>query len=472
MTDVVDLATYQGDVRDEDAVDTIVSRVESELGPIDVVVHAAGVCAALGPTWEVDGAQWRADVDTSLVGAYLLVRRVVPGMIARGRGRVIALNSYAAVRSAPHQSAYAAGKAALASLIESLDAELDGTGVRAFSVTPGLVWTEMTTAMAETPWFSALAERRDALPPERVAALVTRIARGDADPLSGRFLHALDDLDDLLAAHPRDRARRAVRAAAPPASAADRDVVRPREVSRTDRSLARRRPLDAEGRVVPADAASGLRNVRMGDEVEHVGVVHERLEPVGASLRDVERSSVLLVEANAVPAEVRRRVRSQVEQRRRRSRRERNARASPPRGEGAGSACRGAFRRVSTVRCSPGRARGQPGVDELVRVPDAREEAPFVDVPVELDDLCAHDGGVDESHGYRRQWCTVRTGPPSGERRPGDSTDRCAGRRETGSSAEGEEHPRRRQAGVPSAQRNSFSRTPTSSRWRSCRNRT
>ncbi len=50
-------------------------------------------------------------METSLVGALVLVRRVVPGMIARGRGRLIALNSYAAVRPAPHQSAYAAGKA-------------------------------------------------------------------------------------------------------------------------------------------------------------------------------------------------------------------------------------------------------------------------------------------------------------------------------------------------------------------------
>ncbi len=94
---------------------------------------------------------------------------------------MIALNSYAAVRSAPYQSAYAAGKAALASLVESLDAELEGTGVRAFSVTPGLVRTEMTSAMARTPWFSSLADRDDALPAGRVAALVTRIARGDAD---------------------------------------------------------------------------------------------------------------------------------------------------------------------------------------------------------------------------------------------------------------------------------------------------
>ena len=46
---------------------------------------------------------------------------------------------------------------------------------------------------------------RDALPPQRVAALVARIARGDADALSGRFLHALDDVDDLLARVRRDR---------------------------------------------------------------------------------------------------------------------------------------------------------------------------------------------------------------------------------------------------------------------------
>ena len=151
------------------------------------------------PTWEVEPGLWRADVDTSLLGTFLLVRHLIPRMVARGRGRLIALSSYAAVRPAPHNSGYGAGKAAVVSLVESVDAELAGTGVHAFSITPGFVWTEMTTAMAETPWFSALADRRDALSPELVATLVARIARGDADALSGRFLHALDDLDELVA---------------------------------------------------------------------------------------------------------------------------------------------------------------------------------------------------------------------------------------------------------------------------------
>ena len=47
-------------------------------------------------------------------------------MVSRGHGRLIALNSYAAVRSAPHNAAYGAGKAALANLVESLEAELEG----------------------------------------------------------------------------------------------------------------------------------------------------------------------------------------------------------------------------------------------------------------------------------------------------------------------------------------------------------
>jgi NADP-dependent 3-hydroxy acid dehydrogenase YdfG len=196
--DGIEVTTLQVDVCDMRAVDAIVRLVERDVGSIDVLVHAAGAATALGPTWELDETQWKADVHTSLTGAFVLVRRVVPGMVERGHGRVIAVNSYAAVRSAPYQSAYAAGKAGLASLIDSLDGELRGTGVRAFTVTPGFVWTEMTETMAGSKWFSSMAQRRDAVPPQRVGALVTRIARGDADALAGRFLHALDDLDDLL----------------------------------------------------------------------------------------------------------------------------------------------------------------------------------------------------------------------------------------------------------------------------------
>ncbi len=198
-SDVPEVSTFEGDVRDAASVDAVVRGVNDGLGSIDVVVHAAGVSAAIGCTWEVDPLVWRDDLDTSVLGAFVLAQRVVPQMLDRSVGRLIALSSYAAVRPAPHQSGYAAGKAAVVSFVESLDAELSGTGVHAFSVTPGFVQTEMTEAMAATPWFAALAERRDDIPPERVAGLINRIARGDADALSGRFLHALDDLDELVA---------------------------------------------------------------------------------------------------------------------------------------------------------------------------------------------------------------------------------------------------------------------------------
>ena len=129
---------FEGDVRDAASVDAVVRDVNDGLGSIDVVVHAAGVSAAIGCTWEVDPLVWRDDLDTSVLGAFVLAQRVVPRMLDRSVGRLIALSSYAAVRPAPHQSGYAAGKAAVVSFVESLDAELSGTGVHAFSVTPGL----------------------------------------------------------------------------------------------------------------------------------------------------------------------------------------------------------------------------------------------------------------------------------------------------------------------------------------------
>ena len=197
--DVRNLLALGADVLDEDAVSAAASRVERSFGPVDIAVHAAGACGAMGPTWECAADTWRADVETSVVGAFLLVRRLVPRMVERGNGRFVAVSSYAGVRPAPYMSGYAAGKAALVNLVESLDAELAATGVRAFVLTPGFVWTDMTAALKESPWFPEVAKRQDEVPAERIAALITRIARGEADALSGRFLHVLDDIDDLLA---------------------------------------------------------------------------------------------------------------------------------------------------------------------------------------------------------------------------------------------------------------------------------
>lgn len=186
------------DVTSRSELSDAVDYLETELGAADLVVHAAGTMGAIGPIWEVDEEAMRMDVDSSIVGALGLVREVAPAMVARRSGRFVLVSSGVALRPSPYRAAYAAGKAGLLSLTESLAAELSPFGVFVFAVAPGFVRTSMTQAMVSTPWFADLADEPH-VPAERTGELVNRIARGDVDRLSGRLLHALDDIEDMNA---------------------------------------------------------------------------------------------------------------------------------------------------------------------------------------------------------------------------------------------------------------------------------
>jgi NAD(P)-dependent dehydrogenase (short-subunit alcohol dehydrogenase family) len=190
------------DVTDAGAVHEAVRTIEERAGGIDALVNNAGSLRAIGPLWEVDPADWWTDVRTSLGGAFACCQAVVPGMVARKSGRIVNIVSYVAVRPAPYQSGYAAAKAGLASLTESLSASLDAHGVRAFSVAPGFSHSAMTRQLLESEagrrWLPELGTG-GVVDPERTARLVAWLASGAGDALNGRFLHSLDEPGELLA---------------------------------------------------------------------------------------------------------------------------------------------------------------------------------------------------------------------------------------------------------------------------------
>lgn len=190
------------DVTDEAAVAALVSETERRLGPPTLLVSNAGSWRHVGPLAEADPADWWGDVESSLKGAFLSIRAVLPGMLARRLGRIVTVSSYAAIAPRPYSTAYASAKAAVLRLTDSLAAELAGTGVLAFAITPGFVRTELVASVATSEagrrYLPDLAVRDDALEPERAGRLVVDIASGRLDALSGRFLHVLDDVDDLL----------------------------------------------------------------------------------------------------------------------------------------------------------------------------------------------------------------------------------------------------------------------------------
>lgn len=196
----VSSAAYEADVRDHDAVASAVAATEDELGPISTVINNAGTSLAVGPLWEVDPRDWWTDVETSLGGAFNVCRSVIPRMIARGRGRILNVSSYAGLRAAPYQNGYGCAKAGLANLTESLYESLKPYGIGVFTVTPGFVRTDLTMQLRQSPegqqWLPELQER-EALGTDLFVRLAVVVALGGADILSGRFIHALDDISEM-----------------------------------------------------------------------------------------------------------------------------------------------------------------------------------------------------------------------------------------------------------------------------------
>jgi NAD(P)-dependent dehydrogenase (short-subunit alcohol dehydrogenase family) len=191
------------DVTDRESVDAAVARVAGELGRVDLLVNNAGLIdAAEVPVWEADPDQWWDVVASHVRGAQLLVRAVAPGMLARGHGRVVNLASGMSTRANRDYSAYSVAKTGLMRLTEALELSLQGSGVHAFDVSPGVVDTEMTRSMDMWRNFTGWT------PPERVVEVVAAIAAGELDAWSGRFIRAgKDDLAALRGTSPADAAR-------------------------------------------------------------------------------------------------------------------------------------------------------------------------------------------------------------------------------------------------------------------------
>jgi len=186
------------DVTDREAVEAAIGHVLGECGRIDLLVNNAGLMDAEEvPVWQADPDEWWAVVTSHIRGGLLPARAVVPGMVERGSGRVVDLASGLSTRGGRLYSAYSVGKTGLMRLTEVLAAGLDGTGVHAFDLAPGVVKTSMSTSM------SLHENRTEWTDPEQVVAFVAAIAAGELDQWSGRFLHAgMDELERLRTTRP------------------------------------------------------------------------------------------------------------------------------------------------------------------------------------------------------------------------------------------------------------------------------
>jgi NAD(P)-dependent dehydrogenase (short-subunit alcohol dehydrogenase family) len=201
-----DVLPVAADITVPSQVEAMVAQVETELGPVDVLVNNAGTFSVIAPVWEADPERWFRDVRTNLYGTFLVCRSVVKEMVTRKRGYVINIVSSGGVGDPhPYSTSYASSKAGSMRLTEGLAAELREQGIPVFAVAPPAILTDMTRFILEDPggkkWrpgFEQLFERGEDYPPEAVADLCVKLTSGQTDALTGRYLLVSEDLDELL----------------------------------------------------------------------------------------------------------------------------------------------------------------------------------------------------------------------------------------------------------------------------------
>ncbi len=183
------------DVTDEAAVTEALGSLE-----VDVLVNNAGISAS-APVHRTTVDAWRAHLDVNATGAFLCTRAVLPGMRARGSGRIITVASTAALVGAPYTAAYTAAKHAAVGLMRTVAAEVAGTGITANAVCPTFVRTDMTartvariadrtgkSTVDSEAAVAALSPLGRLLEPDEVAFAVAFLAAPEAAAVNGQTI--------------------------------------------------------------------------------------------------------------------------------------------------------------------------------------------------------------------------------------------------------------------------------------------
>ena len=204
-------AAASADVTDKRATAAAAAELRQRLGAVEILINNAGISGPTGPAWQVQPADWWQAIEVNLGGAFVLTQLALAHMIPAGKGRIINITSHAGVYRWPLMSAYAASKAALVKLTETLAEETRPHGVSVFSVDPGLLPIGLTEvalrsgAGQRTPegrvygWIRDQFAAGRGADPEEAARLVLALASGHADRLSGCHLSVTENLGALLA---------------------------------------------------------------------------------------------------------------------------------------------------------------------------------------------------------------------------------------------------------------------------------
>lgn len=170
-----DVSSVAVDITDLPGLIQAVARVETEVGPISILVNSAGIAGKNATLEDYDPDEWRKVVEVNLNGTFYVNKVVIPGMKARNYGRIVNISSVAGKEGNPNLSAYSAAKAGVIGLTKSLGKELARFDIAVNAITPATANTRIL----------------DGLTKEFIEYMLARIPRG-------RFLE-VEEAADMVA---------------------------------------------------------------------------------------------------------------------------------------------------------------------------------------------------------------------------------------------------------------------------------
>jgi 3-oxoacyl-[acyl-carrier protein] reductase len=191
----------KADVSIWDEVNHLVEEALRAFGKIDILVNNAGIQGPISLLVENDVDEWINTIRVNLIGTFFCIKAVLPHMIERRQGKIINLSGGGAASPRPRFTAYAASKAAVVRLTETVAEEVRPFNIQVNAIAPGAVNTRMmeeVLAAGEAAGEDELDQARRRLaeggtPPGRAAELAVFLASSESDGITGKLISAIYD---------------------------------------------------------------------------------------------------------------------------------------------------------------------------------------------------------------------------------------------------------------------------------------